>query len=505
LTGTVVNSKQGEPIRRVLVAVPADGVAELTDSRGNFELAGVSAGQATIVFQKPGYFGTHGEPSGEARVKVGVDTPSITLKLAPAAIISGHVLDTDDKPLEGAQVGLYQNRAYGSIRKTVVRVGEQTTDEHGRFRFGSLSADDYFVAVEQSRTFRLIQPGVPNGREGGWATTFYPGVSDSSQAQAIHAMAGEESTVALTVKMEPMYHLSGKVSGVEGGAGITFHRVAGDGNDFLSAAAAENGTFECMLPAGTYFAENIFFRDTPLVATGALEVAGDRSDARVVLTPVASIPVRLRYESNSDVDPGKARESVLQIGLAGSISTRRMPVLWRPDQSELINALPGRYSLEVSTNGPWRVKSARCGDLDLLTEKLTVFEGSQPAPIDLILSDDAATLHANVPSLPEAGESSSGLKNPRAANSEAALTLVLVRTDTPQPALRYFRANTRDTEMNGLAPGDYALLAIADGDVSLLTRASALDTYLSGAQRIHMNPRDTVTVTVAATETEGAQ
>src|SRR5579872_262456 len=58
LNGTVVNLITGEPIRRALVRLNIGGERlAFSDSSGHFEFDGLPAGPASVVVQKPGYFG----------------------------------------------------------------------------------------------------------------------------------------------------------------------------------------------------------------------------------------------------------------------------------------------------------------------------------------------------------------------------------------------------------------------------------------------------------------
>src|SRR5215472_16764089 len=103
--GAVVNSVTGRPIPRALVEM--SGRAMLAGSEGEFSFDGIPPGQVQISVTKPGYFapGTKLHNGSASRaLELGPDTGRIILKLAPEAVIFGHVTGDDEEALEGASI-----------------------------------------------------------------------------------------------------------------------------------------------------------------------------------------------------------------------------------------------------------------------------------------------------------------------------------------------------------------------------------------------------------------
>ena len=109
LSGVVVNSVTGEPVRRALVQVAgpplttATPLTLLTDSEGRFQFSDLPESDITLVAHKPGFFSDqelHPENYQPSIVHLGANTPSMVLKLLPEGSISGHVSTTKGDPLE---------------------------------------------------------------------------------------------------------------------------------------------------------------------------------------------------------------------------------------------------------------------------------------------------------------------------------------------------------------------------------------------------------------------
>jgi hypothetical protein len=91
LSGTVVNSVTGEPIRRALVQIyMGPEPAMLTDSNGKFEFSNLPSGQTSIAVRKPGFPGEQEMGrDGPTMADIGPDTRPLTLKLIPREFSSG--------------------------------------------------------------------------------------------------------------------------------------------------------------------------------------------------------------------------------------------------------------------------------------------------------------------------------------------------------------------------------------------------------------------------------
>ena len=221
LTGTVVDSVTGEPIRKALVQIYT-GQRRMTFSGddGRFQLEGIPAGSYSVTAQKPGYFSQQELLRGGAPpVEVGPKSSSAIVKLTPESILSGKVTSTDGAPLE--HVSLHLN--YIEIREGRRRSdfkGIAMTDEDGRYRFANLRPGNYYLSASPYTPLAetMLEPDEPP--KTGYAGTYYPGVPDLASASPIQLAAGEKAEANLTLSEVPVYAISGTVSGYAANQGV---------------------------------------------------------------------------------------------------------------------------------------------------------------------------------------------------------------------------------------------------------------------------------------------
>src|SRR4051812_368956 len=241
VSGTVINSVTGEPIRRAAVQVSGqNGGMAITDQGGHFVIDGLAEGNAVLSAMKPGFFdeGTH------ATARVGKDAPAVVLKLTPSGVISGRVSTRDERPLEGFQIRVMSKQNVEGRIVWMDQPNRAGTNEEGEFRIAGLQPGTYYIAVEQSSEPVLSQTNVPNAREQVFARIFHPGVSDLSAATPIEVAPGREVEVNFTLMPEPLYQVSGTVGGAGvNGEGLTFARRAGEDSDFIQTVEVQGGKY----------------------------------------------------------------------------------------------------------------------------------------------------------------------------------------------------------------------------------------------------------------------
>ena len=487
LAGTVVNSITGEPIGRAAVVISGQpNRATLTDRSGHFEFDGLAEGRVFADVNKPGFFNKRGTSDGRATLQVGPDTSPVVLKIAPASAIVGRAMDRDGEPIEGLQVRVIAKQNLGGRQGWFDRQFQAFTDENGDYRIANLPADFYRVAIDQSRETTLSQPGVPNAREQGYATVFYPGVSELSAAAPLELQAGQEVRANFTLTAEPIFQISGGVnSHGDIPSGLIFARQAGESFDFTQNAPMQDGKFQVKLPAGSYSVRGLATNGRMLSTAGAsVVIKSDSSNIHIVLASPASIPVAIRTERG-----GGAMEHTGSLGPHGipgmslqlvpsSFSLYQNGAWWRPQSAEIQNVEPGVYKVEINVPGPWSVKSVLCGNVDLLGEDLTVSAGVQPQTIEVTLRDDAATVSGTV------------LQSEQREQS----TVLLVQPHGSRNLVKAVTTTEGKFQFDGVAPGDYVLLAFDQTDQLEYSNPEVLDPYLSGAAHISLQPHGTASI-----------
>jgi len=226
IEGTVINSVTGEAVPRALVQLmgPAQE-SVLTGGDGRFHFDAVPEGQVAVTGIKPGFFDQMERKRRywmQYAITVGPDTKPITVTLVPEGVIHGHVEDVNGEPIENAQIRVTQFRIQEG-RKERQEAAYGKTDEEGNFRIADLRQGTYYVGVEAnfSRLQNLIEQA-KKSREGYPAVVYYPNSPDLSAAQPVNLTPGQRIELQFSLKREPMFHVSGKVTGVPPGMSANF-------------------------------------------------------------------------------------------------------------------------------------------------------------------------------------------------------------------------------------------------------------------------------------------
>src|SRR4029077_697680 len=303
LTGVVLNSVSGEPIRRALVQVAGPPLntttplALLTDSEGRFEFPNLPESDITLAARKPGFFSDqelHPENFQPAIVHLGANTPSTVLKLLPESSISGHVATVSGEPLEDTPVRVFFQRTVDG-RKHWELHSQIAADEDGQFHIAGLVPGRYLLAAGPN--LGLIRPPIPgtrSPREEGFGPLLFPGVPEMDAATLITVLAGQQVQADFIVKPESVFKVSGTVSGAPGLNGsLQFVARSGDALNWSGNFDAQTGKFDSRAAAGSYVLRFRAPDGTGLVTAAdlPLNVSSDVTGVNLVPGPAFSLPV----------------------------------------------------------------------------------------------------------------------------------------------------------------------------------------------------------------------
>ena len=154
IAGVVVSSTGGNPLAHARVTIINDKNPErrqsmVTSEDGRFDFK-VGAGKYALQGNKRGYIAAayeqHEQFSTAIVTGVGLDTENLALRLAPAAVLFGKILDELGEPVRHATVSLYrEDRRIGIGR--ILKTSADSTDDQGAYEFSSLDAGTYFISV----------------------------------------------------------------------------------------------------------------------------------------------------------------------------------------------------------------------------------------------------------------------------------------------------------------------------------------------------------------------
>ena len=204
IEGRVLSSVTGAPLRGVTLYLL--GTARVTAAGGEdgrFAFPGLVAGRYRLIAQRAGYLPQgYGAQAGSTSGGDGVDLTigqqmkDVLIKMVPAAVISGRVLDESGEPAGEMVVEAFRSRYQRGVRQWVSIVAVRTNDL-GEFRIATLAAGRYLVAagkeVSVTDTVLGAQPA-GDKPERQYVRTFFPNVTDVAGAQPVQVAAGEESS-----------------------------------------------------------------------------------------------------------------------------------------------------------------------------------------------------------------------------------------------------------------------------------------------------------------------
>jgi hypothetical protein len=525
LTGTVVNSVTGEPIRRALVRV--SGQAVLTDAEGKFEVDGLLEGTMPVEVRKPGFLNEQelrrGRSFSNNQVSITADTAPITLKLVPEGIIYGRV-ESNGEPINNFPIKLITSQVIGGRRQWVHAAATSSNDD-GEFRIADLPAGTYYLSAGPSWTERTVMTGNSSGLEQGYAETFYPQGGELVGAAAIKISPGDQTEADFSLKSAHLYKIEGFVRGASGqGANLQFINAEGEVAQFPVHYNPATGAFQTMAPAGAYTLKaQGYTTGAPMtVASMPLNISADVAGIQMVLAPTISIPVNVRKDAVQPVNTNSSfttsgvdmnGRSFTLSGNDGSYMnislmsreqwlhnqqyTSTYRIVGETPMMEIENVEPGRYMANISVGQQWYVELAQCGSIDLLREELTVGIGVQPPPISMVIRNDPAEIRGTVsregqPGQGHAlqGQTGGGQAEGQTGDGESGdaeatkATVLLVPEGRPLGTKEVEVGRDGNYFIPGLAPGDYDVLALDHaGDVEY-TNPEILRLYLPRAQHI---------------------
>ncbi len=253
ITGQVVSSTTGEPLRKVSLSLRPQGrggnpAAATSDASGNFKFNAVDVGTYTLTGERPGYVrAAFGEDrvGGQARtieVTTAKSTGGIQLKLLPQSVIAGRVYDQDGDPIQNAQVQVMRY-SYPGGKRQLGPVQQATTNDLGEYRIPGLAPGRYYISATERGLLGAAQDIIGNfaqgrGKQGGgpagrgaildqllglgaetnpeaYVTTYYPRSIEPNGATPIDLVPGSEARgIDIGLLKARKYSVSGVVEGL---------------------------------------------------------------------------------------------------------------------------------------------------------------------------------------------------------------------------------------------------------------------------------------------------
>lgn len=192
LAGVPVFARSADNMMAVLRGEAAP--SGTTDADGHYRITGLAAKNYYVGPDMPGYVVPSESlisflPGKSITLREGEEADSLDFSLTRGGVLTGRITYSEGKPVIGSRLILQSTDSSG--RKQVAnqwRMLLDQTDDRGIYRLYGLAAGKYVIAVDDPRVFPTLSLSGGNAS----SRTYYPGVTDESQATVVDLKEGAE-------------------------------------------------------------------------------------------------------------------------------------------------------------------------------------------------------------------------------------------------------------------------------------------------------------------------
>ena len=483
IEGVLSNEMTGEPIRRAAIEVLRDedgrAVATcLTDNDGRFGFDHLAAAKFELSATKRGFIGAfydqHDEFSSAIVTGPDQDTTHLLFKLIPGAILRGTVTSDDGDPVAGARIMLFRRPKHVGTGQRMAPGETTMADDTGAYEFSNLAAGEYFMAV-MAEPWYAVHDGAAAKRNPAldvvFPATYFDSTPEEAAATPIVLSGGSREEANVSLHAVPALHLA-IVAPHKADGGIVMPELQQTvfGNAVSQSAAfsdgAESGTVEMNGIAPGHY--QLTQGDPPRV-------------------------VDLDLSANQRVDPGAGNP-------ANEISGRLIMQSGAPPPDdaaislERIDNNPGQYIYATfARRGQFKFDTVPPGEFAVITTSgnrslpvVSVAAGANRRPGNIL------TLREHTPELDVTLSDSeidiTGFAKKDGKGFAGAMIVLLPRNPAQWRSLT--RRDQSDSDgsfaLHNVVPGDYTLIAIADGWELDWTSPQAMARYLPGGTNVRV-------------------
>ena len=489
IAGVLVNAATGEPLRRATVEAIRDedshAVATcITDQEGRFSIDRLAADKYELSATKRGfvtaYYDQHDEFSSAVVTGPDQDTTHLLFKLTPGATLRGAVTSDDGDPVAGARIMLFKKPKHPAAGERM-GAGETTiTDDTGAYEFSDLVAGDYFMAVIGDPWY-AVHEGPPEKRNPAldvvYPVTYFDSTTDEQSATPIVLTGGMRQEVNLSLHAVPALHISiAAPRKPDGSIVMPQLQEVVFGNAISSEGSAEIGPAMAAGDTGTMEMNGI--------APGHYQITQGDPPRVISLGLTASQQVDPNAGSPSNAVSGRLR---LQSGAPppddATVSLERVDN--NPGQSiYATDAHQGQFKFDGVPPGEWAL-AATSGNRALPVIAVAV-GATQRAGNLVSLRERTPELQVT---LSDSETDVKGFARKNGKGFAGAMIVLLPRSPAQWRALT--RRDQSDSDgsfaLHNVVPGDYTLVAIAEGWEVDWTSPQAMARYLPGGTNVRVS------------------
>jgi hypothetical protein len=436
----------------------------ITSADGRFLFQGLPAGKYSLEGRRQGYidsaYDSHEQYSTAIVTGADFDTEHLILRLPPAGLIAGKVLDESGEPVRHADVAVYYED-HGSGIGQVREIRSAQTDDQGEYEVNPLVPGTYFLSASATPWYAVHPdsqpepPGAPpvsvdRSLDVTYPLTYYGDETEAENASPIPVRGGDHVTADIHLSPAPALTLRFRVP-ENAQNGFQVPQLQQTGFDGSTTNVQGNG-----------------FR---MVSPGVMEMTG---------IPAGKYNVRINGEGSGaqlssfnlnregqelDLSTAEALSNVkISVNISGDMphrgvvalrTGRRQVVAWQQvdakGEAELQQVPAGVYDVLAWNFGkPYSIDRMTVDGAQVQDHKVKIAAGSS-ASISLTLIEGSVQVQGVVK---------------RAGKGVAEAMVVLVPKDT-ELHLDRFRRDQSDLDgtfsLQGVVPGSYTVLAIDNG------------------------------------------
>jgi len=194
--GTVTAAASGNPLHRVQITLVGSAQSPrpaVTNTRGEYEIAGVPPGTYTVIARRSGYlalsYGEHriGERGRPITVSPGEITNRINFKMVRGATLAGTVTDEVGTEYAGVRVEAVEFK-YVRGRRIPVQAAAATTNDLGQFRLSGLPPGAYLLRASAADTWTSDDGAMGHA----YIPTYYPGAIALGESETLTLGTSQE-------------------------------------------------------------------------------------------------------------------------------------------------------------------------------------------------------------------------------------------------------------------------------------------------------------------------
>ena len=212
--GRIVSGDAGTPVRRAQVRISGPDIgtkSTMTDAQGRYEFRDLPAGRFNVSAIKAGYvtmqYGQNRpfEPGRPIELVETQPMDKADIVLPRGSVLAGRVVDETGEAVAEAEVTAMRMQYQNGKRRLVPSGRNSMTNDLGQFRIYGLPPGEYYVSatLRNMSSMMMVEmmaggfaaggPASANQNQNvGYASTYYPGTPNPSEAQRVALAVGQE-------------------------------------------------------------------------------------------------------------------------------------------------------------------------------------------------------------------------------------------------------------------------------------------------------------------------